>query len=119
MGNTVYFVVEATTYCHLVNYKEFIKLVADEKADAIRWGNSFSRSRYFETKKRAMQYYSFLSQFIYKDDQITPAGDDVCCQALYVEKCNICHLSKRTPIIKYASKSLSDDVIKKALSRRG
>lgn len=121
-NSKIYSVVEATYACPLFDYKDFLKLTFDEKAELIRWGDSQTSSTFFENEERAMWFYNniFLSQSRNNDDHYVnnlALGDCVCCTAIFVEKIDITDLSKRTTIIKSVSKPLPDDVIEKALER--
>ena len=117
--NTVYAVVKATHTFSLADYIDFFKLTQDEKAHLIRWGEFFTFTTIFDKEEMARWFYdTILSETRNNSDYLMlPDYGNVYCTAVFIEKCDITDLSKRTTIIKSVSKHMPDDVIEKALER--
>lgn len=118
-NSTIYSVVKATSTFSLADYIDFLKLTQDEKAELLRWENSLSFTTMFDNEKGARWFYDTILGENNSDYLMLPDYDHVSCTAVFIEKCDITDLSKRTTIIKSVSKSLPDDVIENALERYG
>lgn len=119
--STVYSVVKATHTFSLADYIDFLKLTQDEKTEFLRWGELLTFTTMFDNEKGARWFYdTILGETRNNSDYLMlPDYDHVCCTAVFIEKCDITDLSKRTTIIKSVSKPLPDNVIENALERYG
>lgn len=118
-NSTIYAVVKATHAFSLADYIDFLKLTQDEKAELIRWGESLTFTTIFDKEDGARWFYeAILGETCNNSDYpMLPDYDHVSCTAVFIEKCDITDLSKRTTIIKSVSKHMPDDVIEKVLER--
>lgn len=103
MGNTVYFVVTASHYFTIEDYKKFITKSRDEKAHILRWGESRIVTKIYDDPHIAIDSFDRAERTSRKDSIEYPMEirwpeytlTKVQCRAIYLEKGNTSDLSKR------------------------